>query len=171
MEALTQGLMPADILKLLVTNIVAFLLLLWILSKFAWGPLLNVIDGRREKIRSDYAAAAAKVEEAEQFRYDYEVKLAEIKDLERARVQEAVKKGESIAGGIEAEARGKANTFMEKAEAELDREVAEARMELRSATVNMAISAAEKLLDEKLDDARHRQLVEEFIKDLGDIRA
>lgn len=171
MEALTSGLMPLDILKLLATNIVAFLLLLWILSKFAWGPLLNVIDGRREKIRADYAAAAAKVEEAEQFRYDYEVKLAEIKDLERARVQEAVKKGESIAGGIEAEARSKAGSFLEKAEAELDREVVEARMQLRSETVNMAILAAEKLVGEKLDDAKHRQLVEDFIKDLGDIRA
>lgn len=171
MDALTQGLGRQDILQLLVTNVIAFVIFLLILRKFAWGPLMALLDARRDKIKADYATAAGKLGEAEQLRADYDTKLAEIKALERERLQEAVKRGEEIASRIEQEARAKAGEFMGKAEAELDREVGAARLELRAQVVTLALGAAEKLLQEKLDDAKHRQLVENFIQDLGDVRA
>ena len=49
METLTGGLQPRDMSALLLTNILAFLILLWILKRFAWGPLLRMIDARRDK--------------------------------------------------------------------------------------------------------------------------
>lgn len=171
METLTGGLQPRDMIALLLTNILAFLILLWILKRFAWGPLLRMIDARREKIRSDYDQARGKLEEADQLRADFEEKLSDIKTLERERVQEAVKRGEQIAADLEKEARGKAGDFLDKAEAEIERDAAAARLELRAQVVNMSIAAAEKLIKEKLDDQKHRQLVEDFIQDLGDLRA
>lgn len=171
MEVLTQGMGPRDILAMLATNIVAFLIFLWVLRRFAWGPLMSMLDARKEKIRSEYDAAASELSQAEQLRKDYDAKLADIKALERERLQEAVKRGEEIAKRLEEEARGKAGDFLHKAEAELDREVGAARLELRQQVVDMAIAAAEKLIKEKLDDAKHRQLVESFIQDLGDVRA
>jgi F-type H+-transporting ATPase subunit b len=170
METLTQGLQPRDMIALLVTHIVAFLIFLAILRRFAWGPLLRMIDARREKIRSDYAAAQGKLDDAESLRGDFEQKLAGIKVTERERTQEAVKRGEEIAAKLEAEAKGKASDYLHRAEHELDRDVASARLALRAQVVEMSIAAAEKLIKEKLDDAKHRQLVEDFIQDLGDIR-
>ncbi len=170
MEALTQGLGPADIIKLLATNILAFLLFLWVLRKYAWGPLMSLLDSRRDKIQADYDSAADKLGEAEQLHRDYEAKLAEIKSLERERVQEAVKRGEEIAQRLESDARAKAGDFLTKAEGDLAREVTAARLELRSQVVDMALAAAEKLVKEKLDDRKHRELVESFIQDLGDVR-
>ena len=61
MEALTNGLQPADILRLLVTNIVAFLIFVFLLRKWAWGPLIAMLDERKEKIRGDFATAEGKV--------------------------------------------------------------------------------------------------------------
>lgn len=171
MEALTQGLGPGEIIALLLTNIIAFLIFLWILSKYAWGPLMSMLDKRREKIKGDYDAASGKLAEAEQLRNDYDAKLAEIKNLERQRLQEAVKRGEEIASRLEAEARGKAGEFLGKAESELEREVGAARLELRAQVVTMALGAAEMLVKEKLDDQKHRQLVEDFIQGMGDVRA
>jgi F-type H+-transporting ATPase subunit b len=171
MEALTQGLGRQDIIQLLFTNIVAFLIFLFLLRKFAWGPLMSLLDARREKIKADYAAAAGKLGEAEQLRADYDAKLAEIKALERERLQEAVKRGEEISGRLQEEARAKAGDFLGRAEAELEREVGAARLELRAQVVTLALGAAEKLMKEKLDDAKHRQLVENFIQELGDVRA
>lgn len=170
METLTQGMYPADIIKILVTNVIAFLILVWVLAKYAWGPIMSVLDQRADKIKGDYDAAASKLGEAEQLRQDYDAKLAEIKALERERLQEAVKRGEDIAGRLEQEARDKAGSFMDKAESELEREVGAARLELREQVVTMALAAAEKVVKEKLDDAKHRQLVEGFIQDLGDVR-
>jgi F-type H+-transporting ATPase subunit b len=171
MEALTQGLGRQDIIQLLFTNIVAFLIFLFLLRNFAWGPLMSLLDARREKIKADYAAAAGKLGEAEQLRADYDAKLAEIKALERERLQEAVKRGEEISGRLQEEARAKAGDFLGRAEAELEREVGAARLELRAQVVTLALGAAEKLMKEKLDDAKHRQLVENFIQELGDVRA
>ncbi len=170
MEVLTKGLELVDIGKILVTNVIAFLILVWVLAKYAWGPMMSVLDQRRDKIKSEYDAAADKLGEAEQLRQDYDSKLAEIKALERERVQEAVKRGEEIAARIEQDARDKAGDFMTRAEAELDREVGAARLELREQVVSMALAAAEKVVNEKLDDAKHRELVEGFIQDLGDVR-
>jgi F-type H+-transporting ATPase subunit b len=86
-------------------------------------------------------------------------------------MQEAVKRGESIAGELEANARDKAGQFLERAEGELEREVRTARLQLREKTVDMAIAAAEKIIQEELDDQKHRKLVEDFITRLGESRA
>ena len=170
MEALTSGLQPADILRLLVTNIVAFLIFVFLLRKWAWGPLIAMLDERKSKIRSDFATAEGKVTEAEQLRSDFEAKLAEIKSMEREKLQEAAKRGEDLAARLEAEAKEKANNILGKGEAELEREVASARTALRAEVVSMAIGAAEMLIKERLDENKHRQLVEDFIQDLGDVR-
>ena len=171
MEVLTKGLELNDIIKILITNTIAFVILVLLLKKYAWGPILSVLDQRKEKIKSDYDAAAGKLGEAEKLRQDYDAKLAEIKALERERLQEAVKRGEEIANRLEQEARSKAGDFLTKAEAELEREVGAARLELREQVVTMALAAAEKVVKENLDDAKHRKLVEDFIQQLGDVRA
>jgi len=171
MEALTQGLQGPDIIKLLLTNIVAFLIFVFVLSRVAWGPLMGVLDARKDKIRGDYQAAQAKVDEAEDLRREFEDKLAAIQSMERERVHEAVKRGEELAKTMESEARNKAAGILSRAEADLARDVAEARIELRAQVVGMAIGAAEMLVRENLNDAKHRQLVENFIQGLGDIRA
>lgn len=170
MEALTQGLMPEDILKLLATNIVAFLIFVWVLRKFAWGPLMSMLDERKAKIQGDFATAEGKVAEAEQLRLDFEAKLAEIKSLEREKLQEAAKRGEDLAARLEAEAKDKAQNILGKGEAELEREVASARSELRAQVVTMAIGAAEMLIKDRLDEVKHRQLVEDYIQSLGEVR-
>jgi F-type H+-transporting ATPase subunit b len=171
MEALTNGLQGGDIIRLLLTNIVAFLIFVAVLGKVAWGPLMGVLDARKDKIRADFETAHSKVEEAEGLRRDFENKLAGIQSTERERVHEAVKRGEDLAKTIELEARAKASGILHKAESDLERDVIEARLTLRSQVVTMAIGATEMLLKEKLDDAKHRQLVESFIQGLGDIRA
>ena len=86
-------------------------------------------------------------------------------------VEGSLERGEEIAQRLEQDARAKAGEFMNKAEAELEREVGSARQELRAQVVTMALAAAEKVVKENLDDAKHRQLVEDFIQQLGDVRA
>lgn len=171
MEALTQGLQGKDIIALLATNIVAFLIFFWVLKKYAWGPLLAMLDARRDKIQADFDAAEAELQSAETLRAEFDAKMAEIKEIQREKVQEAVKMGEGIAANLEQKARDEASQYTEKAEADLEHEVRAARMDLRKSTVDMAIQAAEMVVKESLDDQKHRQLVEDFITRLGESRA
>ena len=85
----------------LLTTALGFLFFVWILGKFAWGPILDLLDERRGKIDGDYTAAEKNLAEAEQLKGEFELKLADIKVIQREMVQEAVKRGEDIADGIE----------------------------------------------------------------------
>ena len=150
----------------LLTTAVGFLCFVWILGKFAWGPILNLLDERRDKIDGDYTAAEKNLADAEQLRGEFELKLADIKTIERERVQEAVKRGEDIAGGIEVKARENADQTRQKAEQDIDLAAQKAQIELRDDVVAMALGAAEKVIGERLDDDLHRKLIAEYIDGL-----
>jgi F-type H+-transporting ATPase subunit b len=151
----------------LFTTIVGFLILVWILRKFAWGPILDLLDQRREKIESDYVAAERELGSAEQLKADFETKLSEIKVIERERVQEAVKKGEVLADGIVTKARAEVDQSKAKSLQDLEMEARKAQKQLRNDVVDLAIGAAEKLIGERLDDEKHRQLIQQYIDELA----
>ena len=152
----------------LVTTLVGFLILMWILKKYAWGPILDMLDQRRDKIDSDYAAAEKELSEAETLKGDFATKLGEIKVIERERVQEAVKKGEELADGIVTKARGEMDQARQKGMQDLDIEARKAELQLRDDVAALAIGAAEKLIGERLDDAKHRQLIQQYIDQLAE---
>jgi F-type H+-transporting ATPase subunit b len=150
----------------LLTTAVGFILFVWVLARFAWGPILNLLDARRQKIEGDYAAAEKNLADAEGLKGDFEAKLADIKALERERVQEAVKRGEGIAGGIVEKARHEADETRIKTGQELELDAHKAQLQLRDSVVAMAIGAAEKVIGTKLDDAMHRKLISEYIDEM-----
>lgn len=153
----------------LLTTAIGFLLFVWVLAKFAWGPILNLLDERRAKIESDYAKAEQNLAAAESLRGDFESKLADIKVLEREKIQEAVKRGEQLGDGIVAKARQSADDTRLKAERDIDLEAHKAQIQLRDTVVTMAIGAAEKVIGERMDDQLHRKLIQEYIDQLGDL--
>lgn len=150
----------------LLTTAVGFIIFVMVLRKFAWGPILNLLDARRQKIEGDYAAAEKNLADAEQLKGEFESKLSDIKSIERERVQEAVKRGEGIADGIVHKARSEAEAAVAKAEQDIEIEAHKAQLELRDSVVAMAIGAAEKVIGTKLDDAMHRKLITEYIDGL-----
>jgi F-type H+-transporting ATPase subunit b len=152
----------------LITTAIGFLILVWIMRKFAWGPILDMLDQRREKIEHDYAAAEKELSSAESLKSDFETKLSEIAVIQRERVQEAVKKGEELAGGIVTKARGEMDQARQKGMQDLEIETRKAELQLRDDVARLAIGAAEKLIGERLDDDKHRQLIQQYIDQLGE---
>ena len=150
----------------LLTTAVGFVFFVMILGKFAWGPILNVLDERRGKVEDDYASAEKNLADAEQLKGDFESKLADIKAIEREKVQEAVKRGEELADSIVTKARTNADDTKSKAAQDIELEAHKAQIELRDSVVAMAIGAAEKVVGERLDDDLHRKLISEYIDGL-----
>ena len=160
--------MHIDLAQIL-TNIIGFLLVVWVLRRFAWGPILDLLDARRDKIRSDFAEAERALSEAEDLKGEFSAKLSDIKVIEREKVQEAVKRGEGIAEGIVGEARRQADGLRDKAQTDIVLEAEKAQLALRDSVVQMAIMASEKVIGERLDDDKHRRLIREFIDNLGEM--
>jgi F-type H+-transporting ATPase subunit b len=150
----------------LITQVIGFLIFVWILRKYAWGPILDMLDQRRDKVDGDYKAAEKNLADAEELRGEFELKLTDIKVIEREKVQEAVKRGEEQADGIVGKARMQADDSRAKAEQDIELETQKAQLGLRDSVVNLAIGAAEKVIGEKMDNDLHRKLIQEYIDNL-----
>lgn len=150
----------------LITHVIAFLIAVWILKKFAWKPLLGLLEQRREKIKAEFNTIDQRKEEVARLTAEYERKLKEIDAEARKRLQEAVTEGQKIAAEIKNQARKEQRDIVARAKQQIDAEIASARTQLRNDMVNMAIEAASKAVAETIDDEKHRKLISDFIVDL-----
>ncbi|MFH1374112.1 MAG: F0F1 ATP synthase subunit B [bacterium] len=145
------------------THAVGFLITVWILKRFAWGPLLSLLEERRNKIADEFKAIEDEKAKTAELTADYEARLKEIDAERRARLVEAVNEGKKIAEEIRTSAREEVKVINAKAKTDLVREVAKAKVQLKNDMVAMTITATERIINEKLDDAKHRELIGNFI--------
>jgi len=150
---------------------ITFLVLLVVLAKFAWGPIVKMLADRERSIRE--AIEAAKKERAEAERLMAEQKTAlgqaqrEAAELARRNQQEV----EALRQELTAKARKEADELVASARRQIAEETAKARAELRAQVADLAIEAAGRLVKANLDDKAQRQLVEEYISQLRTERA
>lgn len=147
----------------LLTHTVGFLIALWLLKKYAWGPLLALMDERREKIAGEFGEIDKQKQEAADLTAEYESKLREIDNERRVKLAQAVSEGKKIAEEIKSTAHQNARDISAKARADLERDVAKAKVQLKDEMIAITMSAAEKIINEKLDDAKHRELIGSFV--------
>lgn len=145
------------------TQIVGFLIVLWVLKRFAWKPILTLLEERRQKIKSEFEAAAQRKEEANQLLSSYEAKLKEIDAAARAKITEAVSEAQKIAAEIKEEARKEGRELVVRSQAEIQREIAKAKVQLKEDMVAISLTATEKIISQKLDEQGHRRLVDEYL--------
>ncbi|MCI0596262.1 MAG: F0F1 ATP synthase subunit B, partial [candidate division Zixibacteria bacterium] len=143
--------------------IVGFLIVLWVLKRFAWKPILSLLEERRQKIKSEFEAAAQRKEEANQLLVSYEAKLAEIDAAARAKITEAVSEAQKIAAEIKEEARHEGRELVVRSQAEIAREIAKAKVQLKEDMVAISLTATEKIISQRLDEQGHRRLVDEYL--------
>jgi F-type H+-transporting ATPase subunit b len=154
-------------LGLSVWTIVIFLSLLFILRKYAWGPILAGLDAREEGIQGKLDEAARERDEAAQMLEEHRQQLAETRREAQQLIADARTAGEKVRRDIEEKARGEAQGIVEAARREIERERDEALDAIRKQSVEVALAAAEKLIEERLDADRDRELVESFLGEMG----
>jgi F-type H+-transporting ATPase subunit b len=150
----------------LLTHAVGFLITLWILKRFAWGPLLGLMEERRNRIVDEFKRIDDEKAKVAQQVATYEAKLKDIESERRVKIVEAVDEGKKLAADIKAQAQAEVKEIHEKSKADLQRDIAKARVELRDQMVAITMTAAEKVIREKLDDAKHRELIGGYIRNL-----
>jgi len=133
-------------LQQILTHALGFLIFVWVLRKYAWGPLLGLMEVRRAKIAGEFE---------------------EIDNERRAKMVEAVKEGKQMAVDIKADAMNEIRALHEKAKTDLQRDVAKAKVQLRDEMIGITMAAAQKVVREKMDDAKHRDLIGRYIDELG----
>lgn len=153
--------------SVILTQAVGFIIVLLLLKKYAWGKLLQFIDKRRETIEGEFASIDRGKEEVEHLKQKYEKEMAAIEETRRAAIQEAAKEAGQLANKIKDEARQDTLTMRQKAEQDIQLEVDKANVQLRDQMVHAVVTTTEKLIKERLDDEKHRQLISDFLGEVN----
>ena len=150
-----------------VSQALAFLLFFLVLKKYAWGPILRLIDERNAKIEEAFKRAEAAEEKAVALRAEYEAHMRNVEAEAREKIQAAVNEGRRIATEINDNARKESARILDKAKQATELELAKARAELKEEIVGMVVGATEKIIRSTFDEARHRAQIEDFVQELS----
>lgn len=151
----------------LLVNIVGFMVLLWIVKRYAMGPVSEFMQQRSEtihkKIEDADAMRAAAASERDNLQDELDQMRAEVQEQiqhDRQRASEAIKE-------MQAEAQRQREQIIESGEAELERARQEMMAEIKQIATEMAVEVSEKVLREALDDTRQKQLTQSVIDDVN----
>ncbi len=160
------GALGLDI-KSIIFQMVAFVLVVWILKRFALNKLLAVIDARREELKAGLDRSAAAKLELEQAAKRAESIYAQARDEAEVITSNARDEAEGIATAIEKKAHEKAARTEADAREQLAQDAARVREELKAEAAKLIATASGVLLDERLDSNRDKELIAEAIREAG----
>ena len=149
-------------------TLVIFLLVVFVLGKFAWGPILNTLQTRESFIHEALAKAKQDRDEAEARLREYEARLAQARGEATAIVDEGRRDAEVVKRRIEAEAKAEADRMIERAKREIQIAVETATKEMYQRAGILATKMATRIIGREMTPQDHERLIAEAIDDLGD---
>ena len=153
---------------LIIWTWVVFLVLFFLLKKYAWPFIVRATEERERRIQKQLAEAERLNEEAKASLEEHNKLLAEAKDKAHELVSEAKNIGEKEREQLLAKAREEQEEILNRAKREIAGEKDRAIAELRREAVDLSLAAASKLIQQKLDDAGDRKIVEDYLATLED---
>lgn len=151
---------------LIIWTVITFIFLLVILRKFAWKPLLHALETREENIRKSIERAETAVQDAEQLLAQNKKHLAEAEEKSQKLIREGHELGEKLKSEIVTTAHQQSRQLVEQAKLEIEREKEAALTRLRSEIADLAIRVAGKIINENLDEHRHKKIVDNFLDEM-----
>jgi F-type H+-transporting ATPase subunit b len=151
---------------LIVWTIITFLVLLSVMKKFAWKPILKMLEEREGKIRAALEEAdRARAEAAEMLKQN-EKNLVRAGEEYQKMIREGKALAEKLKEDIVTKAKQQAQQELKLATEEIQRNVEAAKLQLRAEVADLAIKAAEKILEETLDEKKQKQLIDSVMNQL-----
>lgn len=149
--------------SLIFWEIISFGILLWVLYKYAFPPLLETLETRERKIRESLEQAERLRVEAERRMQEYEAKLSVAsRDAEAVLIQ-AKERAQRLLDENEQRLVAEAERVKADAAREIDQERRKAIQEIRNQATDLALLVAEKVVERSLTDADHRRLADEAL--------
>lgn len=150
---------------MLIFQMIAFLALLWLLSRFVFPVLIKSIDEREAKIAEGQRAASEAVKAAEQAQTHVEKELNEARKQAADIVATAKKESAEIIEKAEKKARAEAERLFADAKNDIDNEIAAAKTALHNETLELVAAATEKVLGRVVTPEVDKKLVAEALRE------
>lgn len=145
----------------------SFCVLLFLMYKYAFPEVFRLLDERERKIRGDIDEAERSRSEAQRLLAEYEGKLKGAVQEVNAILEEARLQARRVVEEGQKRMEQEAERTMEEARAGIDRERQTALKDIREATVDLTLLAAEKILERTLTDTDHRRFVDQVVQQIA----
>ncbi|HNV86498.1 MAG TPA: F0F1 ATP synthase subunit B [Candidatus Omnitrophota bacterium] len=158
--------MSDSLIREIIVQLAGFVVAFWILKRFAWKPILALLDERKRRIAEGFDDLEKSKAELEKLRNEYQARLDRIEDECRLKIQEAIAEGKKDAQGIREKARNEAGQILAKAQNDIELEVDKATVEMKEKMVNLVILSTERLLKREMSKETQKTLVSGILTEL-----
>jgi F-type H+-transporting ATPase subunit b len=148
-------------------SIVNFLVLLYLLRRFMWGPIMATLDSRAAKIREGLELTEAARREREQLKQEVDKTLAEARREANTIAERTTKAAEAAAADIRTQAKAEADRIREKGREDAQHLHDQALAQLRTEVASMVVLAASRILGKEIGPEQHRALIERSLDEAG----
>lgn len=146
----------------IIAQVLGFLLMLWILKKFAWKPILSILEERKLKIASDFAEIKNQEDVLKSMQQELREKMKALNATAEEHLNVELEKAKRMAEQIHKQAEVSAQEILDNAKLEMQQEVIKAKSSLKNEMVGLVITSTEKILKDKLkDEDVNRRFIEE----------
>ncbi|MCY9255264.1 F0F1 ATP synthase subunit B [Bacillus spizizenii] len=151
-------------------QLLAMLILLALLNKYALGPLLNIMKQREDHIAGEITSAEEKNKEAQQLIEEQRVLLKEARQESQTLIENAKKLGDKQKEEIIQAARAESERLKEAARTEIVKEKEQAVSALREQVASLSVMIASKVIEKELDEQAQEKLIQDYLKEVGESR-
>ena len=149
---------------LYIWTIITFLLLFYVLAKFAWKPLLKMLEERENLIKSSLDDAEKARQELEKINSESEVIISQARSEAQSILSDGKAAAEKIKDDTIAKAKDEASKIREDAKHQIQVEKDKAITDIKKEVVDLSISVAEKLINKNISEQDNSTLIEESLK-------
>ena len=149
--------------------LIAFAVIWVILAKFAWPPILKMMEDRENKIKSDLDEAERSKNDAAASAEEYKARIAEADRKAEEIIAEAKKEAEAQRAEIISKAQQDAAQIITKAHGAVEAERHKAMIELSGSVVDLSVEIASKVIGDSMDEAQQRKLAEKYLTEVGSL--
>ena len=154
----------------LLFQIVNTIILFVVLKKILFKPVLNIIDARENGIKEAIATGEQAKNEGLALKAEYEQKLSLAKNEGQQIIKQATLRAEQKSDEIISIAKEEANSLKERANKDIAQERQKVMNELKNDISSIAILAASKVIEEDIDQAKHEEMINKFIEEVGEAK-
>ena len=156
---------------LIIWTIITFLILLALLSKFAWKPIVGALESREQSIKDALAKAEDAQREARKIIEEHKHLVEQGEAEAREIVQAAREISERIRREAEVAARAESNRLLDQARRDIQNAKEAALREIRDVVADLAVEAAGRIVQDELSRERHQKMIDDLIARLPETRA
>lgn len=151
---------------LMIWTVITFIILLLILKKVAWKPILTALDKRESDIKESLAQAEKAKEDAKKILEENQANLAKAEEESKKIIEQSRAYAESLKEQMLKDSKEQAKRIVDDASSEIQRKQDAAFEELKSQIAEIAVNAAEKLIRESLDAQKSKQVIDKYLNDV-----